>query len=181
MYLKAIGLVAIISLNGCGGSGGGTPSGASGTKEVTHNVVLSTNGALISSSYNDVSSKYIADGDSTTSNFWAGNIPGDNLVIDFGQTAKLSDVSVYTSNTSYNTSNPAIKVELSTDKQTWKRTMNPYGASDVSCSTWAAGEGKLFCVFSAEESARYMRVITNDGSVRIHEVEATGTVKVSSN
>lgn len=180
MNFKVIGLITVVSLSACGGSGGGAPSGASNTKEVTHNVVLTSNGSSISSSYNDVSAKYIADGDTTTSNFWAGNISGDNLVIDFGQAAKLSDISVYTNNTSYNSSNPAVKVELSMDKQAWKLTMNPYGASDIACPTWIVGNGKISCKFSSDESARYIRVTTNAGTVHIHEVEATGTVKISS-
>lgn len=179
MYLKVMVIASIVALSGCGGSG--TPSGASNSKQVTHNVVLSSNGASITASYNDVSMGYVVDGDTTTSNFWAGNITGDNVVVDFGQVAKLTDVTIYTNNTSYNSSNPAIKVELSEDNQSWKTTMNPYGASDIACSTWSAGSGKLSCAFSGEQNARYMRITTNSGSVYIYEAEATGTVTVSVN
>jgi hypothetical protein len=151
----------------------------SSPKTVTQNVVLTSNGAEITASYNEVSTDYIGDGDTTTSTFWAGNVDGDNFVVDFGQVAQLTNITIYTNTTSYSSSDPAIQVELSEDNATWETTMQPFGSPDIACPTWSAGSGKLSCTFAAEESARYMRVTTNDSGVHIYEVEATGTVSTN--
>jgi len=151
------------------------------TKEVTQNVALTSNGATMTATYNQESAAYVGDGDTTTSTFWAGNVAGDHVTVDFGQVAKVSDVTVFTNNTSYSSSNPAVQVQLSLDGQSWKTTMVPSfgGFSDIGCPTWNAGSGKLNCIFSIEERAQYIRITTNSGSVSIYEVEATGTVTAS--
>lgn len=178
MNLKAIGLVSVLGLVACG-SESESDQGLK-TKEVTQNVALTSNGATMSATYNQESAAYIGDGDTTASNFWAGNIADDHITVDFGQVAKVADVTVYTNNTSFSSSNPAVQVELSVDGLSWKTTMVPsFGSSDIACPTYTSGSGKLSCTFASAESAQYLRITTNAASVFIYEVEATGTVTVA--
>lgn len=169
-------LSLVLMLSACGSES----EESSATKEVTHNVALSSNGASMTATYNQESAANVGDGDTGTSTFWAGNIAGDQVTVNFGRVAKVTDVTVYTNNTSYSSSNPAVQVELSLNGQSWKTTMIPSfgGGADIGCPTWNAGSGKLSCTFSSEESAQFLRITTNSGSVSIYEVEATGTVTI---
>lgn len=180
MEFKVIGLVSVLGLVACG-SGSESDTGQKiVTKQITQNVALTSNGATMSATYNQESAAYIGDGDTTSSTFWAGNIADDQVTVDFGQVAKVADVTVYTSDTSYSSSDPAVQVELSVDGQSWKTTMVPsFGSSDIACPTYTSGSGKLSCTFASVENARYLRITTNAASVSIYEVEATGTVTVS--
>lgn len=177
MYLKLIGLALTVTLTACG-SDSDTSSGTSTLTE-SKNVALSTNGGTIESvTYDDTSAAKTIDGDTTTSEYWAGNVDGDNFIIDFGQEAELSNITIYTNTTSYSSSDPAIQASVSTDQQTWKSTLVPFGSVDISCPTWSAGSGKLICGISSAEIARYIRITTNSSAVSIYEVEVTGTVPV---
>ncbi|MDQ8037492.1 MAG: hypothetical protein REI12_08725, partial [Pedobacter sp.] len=99
--------VAAMSLTACGGggdSGGGSSGGGAPAATTPVNVALPANGATVAATYGlGTLSGFANDGDSvTTTNFWAGNITGDTLTVDFGRLRNITSVVVYTNDTSFN-------------------------------------------------------------------------------
>ncbi|MGH8493141.1 MAG: discoidin domain-containing protein [Moraxellaceae bacterium] len=143
------------------------------------NVALPANGATLAATYGLGSiASFVNDGDSTTTtNFWAANIVGDTVTIDFGRLRNVTSVTVYTNDTSFNSVSPAKYIEISSDSTVWKKTAQLTGG-DVGCSSYSAGSGKISCTFSATQSVRYLRARVTSatpGGQHIVELEAQGT------
>lgn len=180
VYLAALGAASIL-LTACGGGGdsGGSGSATTPATATPVNVALPVNGATVAATYGlGSTSAFVADGDNTTTtNFWAGNIIGDTVTIDFGRLRSVSSVTVYTSDTSFNSGSPAKYIEISADNTTWLKTAQVTG-SDVGCSSYSAGSGKISCTFPTAQSIRYFRVRVTSatpGTQHIVEMEAQGT------
>ena len=152
------------------------------------NVSLAENGGSVVATYGGAMANFVNDGDNTTTtNFWSGNIADDAVTIDFGlsrtitnnheQSRTITEISVYTNDTSFNSVSPTKYIEISADNSTWKKTAQIVG-SDVSCSTFSSGSGKIRCVFSTPQSIRYYRVRVvgaAPASQQIVEMEALGS------
>lgn len=171
--------VAAVALAACGGGGSSSTDTTSAPPPAAAiNVALSANGAAVSATFGGATANFVNDGDSTTTaNFWAGNVADDAVTIDFGQLRSVSEVTVYTSNTSFNSSSPAKYIEISADGTAWKKTAQLTGA-DVGCIAFSSGSGKIRCVFSAAQAVRYFRVrvtAVSPGAQQIVEMEAQGS------
>ena len=184
MYLKLIGLALLLSVTACGGGSendGSRFKKNNNTKEVSQNVALASNGGSIqSATYDSNAAKYAIDGDTTTSNYWAGNTADENFVISFQDSAELTKVDVYTNISTGERSNPPITIEVSTNQRTWRTLVGTPSNGGIQCSNSAFSGNKFLC-FIANEDARYIRIGTNSGDVNIYEVEVTGTVTVPIN
>jgi hypothetical protein len=73
---------------------------------------------------------------------------------------------------------PAIVLELSTNQRTWRVIMGASNDGGIPCTSWGLSSTTLSCIL-LNESARYLRITTNDSSVNIYEVDATGKMTVS--
>ena len=173
----------LISLVGCGDSNDSDGSrfknsGTSNTREVTQNVAFVSNGASIkSATYDQEGAKYIIDGNISTSNYWAGNTSNESVVIEFEKTAKTTRIEVVTNATTYNLTNPAIVLELSTNNRTWRSFMAATNDGGIQCNEWELSSNVLSCTLS-NESARYLRLKTNSNKINIYEVTVIGKVSV---
>ncbi len=159
-------------LAGCGGEG----QDYSVSTQI--NVALPVNGATVTASYDPlVTAAFVNDGDSTTvANFWAGNIPGDTVTIDFGQLRSVKSVTVYTNDTTFNAVSPEKYIEVSANNTNWQKTVQPAGG-DIACSSLLANAVRMHCAFSAAQSIRYFRVRIDSATPadqRIIEMEALG-------
>lgn len=142
------------------------------------NVALPVNGATVTATYDPlVTAAFVNDGDSTTAaNFWAGNVTGDTVTIDFGQLRSVKSVTVYTNDTSFNSTSPAKYIEVSANNTSWQKTAQPT-SGDIACSSFLADAVKIRCTFSAAQSIRYFRVRIDSATPadqRIIEMEALG-------
>ncbi len=162
--LRVTGLFSLVLLlAACGGGGGSdapAPAAAAPAPAASTpvNVSLASSGASVSASYGGATANFVNDGDSaTTTNFWAGNVSGDTVTVDFGATRTVTEVSVYTNDTSFDSGSPKKYIEISADNLSWKKTAQIIGG-DVGCSTYSSGSGRIRCVFSAPQSIRYFRV-----------------------
>lgn len=180
-FMAALSVLAITGLTACGGAepSSGDPAGGTPAAATPVNVALPGNGATVAASYGlGTLSAFVNDGDnSTTTNFWAGNITGDTLTIDFGRLRNITSVTVYTNDTSFNSGAPAKYIEISADNVTWKKTAQITGA-DVSCFIYTSGSGKISCTFAVAQSVRYFRVRITSASPagqQIVEMEAQGS------
>ncbi len=176
-------VLGTLLLAACGGGGGGESSSAAGTPStpvpaVPVNVALPANGATVSATYGGSTKDFVNDGDTTTTtNFWAGNIGGDTVTVDFGKLRNVTDVTVYTNDTSFSSSNPSKYIEVSADNASWKKTAQVVGG-DVACASYVTGTGKISCTFSTAQSIRYLRVrvtAVSPGNEHVVEIQATGT------
>lgn len=168
-------------LAACGGGGSpAVPSAAAPAEPATPvNVALTANGASVSATYgNGSTSNFVNDGDSTTTtNFWAGNVADDAVTVDFGQLRQVTEVTVYTNDTSFSSASPAKYIEVSADNSSWQKTAQVTGGN-IGCSTFSSGSGKIRCVFTTQQSLRYFRVrVTAAGPSAQHvvEMEALGS------
>lgn len=176
--LKALGLLVspvCLLLAACGG--GDSVAGAPNVTTVS-NIALSASGATVTADYGMVSTaNFVNDGDSTTiANYWAGNVTGDAVTIDFGRMRSVEKVIVYTNDTSFNSSSPEKVIEISSDNITWKTTAQ-FTGGDVSCPGYSVGSGKISCTFASPQSIQYFRVrITSatPSDQHIIEMEAIG-------
>ena len=181
--IKQTGLMffAVTLLISCGGGGGG--SSASTTPAATaKNVAKATNGSTISSTYSGNES-FVTDGDTTTTNFWVGGASGDEVKIAFDKIYAVSEITVYTNNTSFVLTNggsvttSGIRVLLSSDDTTYSEVGISLGSKkDLSCFSSSIGSGKIYCSFSSNINARYIKVIvTSDfAATNLYEVQVTG-------
>lgn len=173
--------VAIITLAlaACGGGGSSTSTSSASAPSASSpiNVALEANGASVSASYGGPTANFVNDGDSaTTTNFWAGNVTDDYVAIDFGRLRNVSEITVFTNDTSFSSSDPAKYIEVSADGSAWKTTAQAFGG-DISCTTYVAGSGKIRCVFPSAQSIRYFRVrvtAVSPAAEQIVEMEAMG-------
>lgn len=181
--LRMAGLVSLVLLlAACGGGSSDSPAAAESTPAPAAatpvNVSLTANGASVSATYGGTMANFVNDADtSTTTNFWAGNVAEDKVTVDFGSTRTVTEVSVYTNDTSFDSGSPKKYIEISADNVTWKKTAQIVGG-DVACSTFSAGSGKIRCVFSTAQSIRYFRVRVTSvapATQQIVEMVALGT------
>ena len=172
-------IFTFLAVAGCSGGGGSSKERQQTPEQPVEqkNVAAKENGATVAASYDEDGANYVIDGDSSESFFWSANIKDDDIVIDFGRASVVSDITIYTDDTSSSSSNPSKIIEVSTDKVNWRETGNTTGV-DIPCKSFKIGEGKIFCEFSSAQALRYLRIrITEEsdpGSIKIFEVEATG-------
>lgn len=160
------------------GTGGGAPAAGGGSPATPVNVALPANGASVTATYGGTTANFATDGDTTTTaNFWAGNVADDAVTVDFGKLRTVSNVTLYTNDTSFSSGSPAKYVEVSTDKTTWKKTAQVVGG-DISCLNYTSGGGKISCGFATAQAFRYLRVrvtAVSPSAEHVVELQATGT------
>ncbi len=159
--------------------------------ESTHTITVNvkkniTKNASATASYDTGNSGLVIDSDSTGSNFWSGNIPGDNLTIDIGKTYEIAQIIVHTNETSIWTTSPPVTYELSPDGENWSETLLLSGG-DIPCTyEFSISSGKIVCKISRAYSnipaveQRYFRITVNSdnvGLIQFYEVEITGWVE----
>jgi hypothetical protein len=176
--IKKVLLSAVLSstLVACGG--GGSSSGPDSTPAaVERNVALAANGATVTATYYEDGAGLVIDGDTAESTFWSANITGDSLTIDIGSVVSLSDITIYTNDTSFSSSNPTKVFEISSEGNNWLKVAQITGG-DIPCLSLSTGSGRILCEFTEPVHARYIRATitsaTSPGLIQIHEIEATG-------
>src|SRR5690606_29155439 len=124
-----------------GGSGGESPAPTAPAVAVPVNAALTANGASVAATYGGVTANFVNDGDSTTTtNFWTGNVADDAVTVDFGKLRQISEVTVYTNDTTFSSISPKKLIEVSADNLTWKTTAQMAGG-DIGCPTLSMGSG----------------------------------------
>lgn len=183
--LAVLSLPLILSLTACGGGGGGGGGvvgsggggGGGGGSQPDSNVALSSAGASASATYDNGNAGLVNDGDTSTSNFWAGNITGDSVTIDFGSVKDISSITVHTNATSFSSNNPDKRIEISEDGNTWSLTAQPIGG-DLRCAGLSIGSSRIACTLAERTDARYIRFVTtassNVGLIQVYEMEVQG-------
>ena len=179
MFFSSVSLVAC-------STGEGDEIQSTRTEYVQKNVSENTSATA---SYDSGNANLVTDGDSSTSNYWSGNIPGDNLTIDLGKTSKITKIVVHTNETSILTNNPPVTYELSLDGVNWSDTLLPSGG-DIPCNyQFAAGLDKITCdvrpgingfVQNNSVEFRYFKITVNSpnvGLIQFYEIEITGWVQ----
>ncbi|MEH6346330.1 MAG: discoidin domain-containing protein [Bermanella sp.] len=157
-------------LTACGGGGSGH---STSSNTITGNLALPTNGAEVSATYDENSAAFTTDGDNTTSLYWAGNIADDAVTVNLSSIAEVTELSIYTNDSSFNTSNPSKYIEISIDGETWNTT--GVASVDVNCSEFSVGDGKVLCKFNEAQEIQYVRVRVMNGDINIYEIEAMGS------
>lgn len=176
---KIVPTLACFAMVACGGGGGSSNNSTTNdtTDAVERNVAAKDNGATVTATYDSSGASYVIDGDITESFFWSANVTGDELKIDFGQTVSVSDITIYTNDMIFSTSNPSKIIEVSKDNTTWLETSNII-AGDIPCQSSNIGGGKMFCSFSSAQDLRYLKIrITEESEpelIKIFEVDVTG-------
>ena len=178
MKMKYVIVMALsLLLGACGGSGSPIDPLPPGDPLVERNVALASDGATVSTNYDEGSAEYVIDGDTSQSLYWSGNITDDFLKIDFGSVVELLDLTIFTNDLTFSTFNPSKVIEISVDGNSWFTTGSLVGG-DIPCLNSTTGQNRIFCEFDGVESARYLRVtITSEdspGLIKIFEVQATG-------
>ena len=166
----------LLLLSACGGSGSDDTIFLSDSTDI--NVALASNGASTFANYNDTQASKVNDGDTSTSEYWSGNIAGDYVRIDFGKIRKVNEISIYTSDTSFSSSQPNKLIELSIDNQNWSTTAQISGG-DIACSSLSLNALKITCSFSNRQQARYLRFTTkatgaSAALLNVYEMQAIG-------
>jgi hypothetical protein len=185
MYKYLLVFVSSLSILACS-TGEGDKFQSTRTDYVQKNVAENTSATA---SYDSSNASLVTDGDSSTSNYWSGNIPGDNLTIDLGEINKITKIVVHTNETSIFTNNPSVTYELSPDGVNWSKTLLPSGG-DIPCKyQFAVGSSKITCdvrpgidglVQNNSVEYRYFKITVNAanvGLIQFYEVEITGWVQ----
>ncbi|PCJ45967.1 MAG: hypothetical protein COA99_03760 [Moraxellaceae bacterium] len=168
----------MLFLGGCGGTAGQKDN-------IQYVQVNVTNNSVATASYDSSNALLVLDGDTSFANFWSGNIPGDNLVIDLGSVMPIAKITVFlfdpkaSMNQTYG---------LSKDGVVWRETMQLSGG-EVPCTTgFSIGPTKVSCKPGVASSsgnaadgayqARYFRITMNKSNVvfQVYEVEILGWV-----
>jgi len=169
--MKLISISLILGLlTACGGGGSGH---STSSNSITGNLALPTNGAEVSATYDEDSAAFTTDGDNTTSLYWAGNIADDAVTVNFGSVAEVTEISIYTNDLSFDSTNPNKYIEISIDAETWNTT--GLTSVDVTCSEFSIGDGKVFCKFKEMQEIQYVRVRVMNGDINIYEIEVMGS------
>ena len=181
--LATLSLPVILLLTACGGGGGGgggvVGNGGNGgdSPQTDSNVALASAGASASATYDNGNAGLVNDGDNSTSNFWAGNITGDSVTIDFGSVKDITSITVYTNSTTFNSTNPDKRIEISEDGNTWSLTAQLTGG-DLGCASASMASGRIECTLADRTDARYIRFTTtatsNVGLIQVYEMEVQG-------
>lgn len=174
-------MMTTMLLQACGGGGDAPPAAAAAPASTAAvNVALPSNGASVSATYGAGSiDGFVNDGDSTTTtNYWAGNISGDSVTIDFGRIRSVESVTVYTNDLSFSSASPKKVIEVSLDGNTWLKTAQITGG-DIACPTFttSSSTGRIYCAFASAQSLRYFRVrvpSATPADQHIIEMEAMG-------
>ncbi len=170
--------ITLLLLISCGGGGSDNQTNDN-TQLVDKNVALTSNGGTATATYDNGSARFVNDEDTSTSNYWAGNITNDSVTVDLGSIFQVKKIIIYTNDTSFSSTNPSKVIEVSSDNSNWSTTGNLFGG-DIPCPTASAGNGKIVCEYFSEQSFRYIRVtITasqNIGLINLHEIEVIAKV-----
>jgi hypothetical protein len=162
------GLSSLLLLSGCGGSGSENTEFLGGNSDI--NVALASNGSSISTNYDNQQSKVI-DGDTSTSESWAGNAINDYVKIDFKKTRFLKEIKIFTND---NANQANKRIEISTDNSTWKTTAQSSG-NDIDCTSFSTNTTNITCTYSSRQQARYLRFTTlTTDLLNIYEIQAFG-------
>ena len=175
--LLYLGMMSLLFISGCGGSGSGSEDTTFINGQTDINVALAINGSSASANYNDIQASKVIDGNTGISESWAGNISEDFVTIDFGKVRSLSRITIYTSDTTFNPNSPNKRIELSTDisnSSNWKTTAQESGG-DINCNTLFRTTQTIACSYSTRIDARYIRFtsLTSD-LLNVYEIQATG-------
>lgn len=161
------GLFALVAA--CGGSSSSDPAVSDRDPSPPKNVAAEVNGSVATASYDAGNAGLVTDGDTTTSNFWAGNIQNDYVEVEFDRVYEVVHFVVHT-----NTLSTAdIKVQFSADGANF---------DDVNlvsdCASLSLGSGKIQCTLSPSLDASHVRVVitaATDVTLRqVYEVEVLG-------
>lgn len=142
-YIKcALVLASTILLYSCSSSGDSDKP----TKEEPVNCYFGTDikltsqesGAVATASYDSDSASYVNDGDISHTNFWSGNVVDDYVEIDLGKPSWIDDISVRSSETFLG--REIWRVEVSTDRTQWRRTM-VMSSAYYTCSSMSVTPG----------------------------------------
>ncbi len=175
-------LVTLLTACGGGGGGGSTPSNSTPGGGVTPpqndvNVALASQGATATATYDNGNADLVNDGDTTVANFWAGNISGDYVTVDFGSSKNVASITVYTNDTGFSSNNPNKVIEVSNNGTTWLTTADLTGG-DLRCSSLSMGNGRIACTFENRTDLRYVRFTVtaqnNVGLIHVYEIQAQG-------
>jgi hypothetical protein len=168
-------ILASAVLSACGG--GGDNGGALPSVSVTppFNVALPINGASVSATYGGATASFVNDGDTTPSQYWAGNSALDTVTINFGRLRRVSSLTIYTNDTSFNSGSPKKYIEISADGLAWKKTAQITGG-DVACLNFSTNAGKISCEFATPENIQFLRarIMSDFSNQKIIEMEAMG-------
>ena len=176
---KTISLLIITSLFFLVGCGGGSDSDDTqflgGKTDI--NVALVSNGGSASANYNTVSAPKVNDGDTSTSEYWSGNVVGDAVTINFGRSRFLKEIRIYTNEAILNPIVAISLIELSVNGDDWFSTAQGSGG-DINCQTLFSSTNKITCTYSSRQEARFLRFTTkrqlDPGLVNVYELEAIG-------
>lgn len=173
---KLIFLLIISSLvlfTGCGGSGDTKFIG--GKTDI--NVALASNGGRASANYNNVSAPKVNDGDTSTSEYWSGNVVDHAVTIDFGKARFIKEIRIYTNEAILNPIVVISLIELSINGSDWFSTAQGSGG-DINCQTLFSSNNKITCTYSSRQESRFLRFTTKrqlePGLVNVYEMEAIG-------
>ena len=169
-------ITSLFFLAGCGGdSASDDTQFLGGTTDI--NVALASNGGIASANYNDISAPNVNDGDTSTSEYWSGNIIGDAVTIDFGRSRHLKEIRIYSNEAILNPIVAINVIELSANGDNWLSTAQASGA-DISCQTLLSTTNKITCTYASRQEARFLRFTTkravNPELVNVYELAAIG-------
>lgn len=169
---------ALFLLSACGGSSSDSEESNFLGGTTDSNVALASAGAVASANYNGVVAGKVIDGDTSTSEFWSGNVTNDFVSIDFGQTRSIIEIYIYTSDTSFNSAQPNKLIELSADGNNWFSTAQLSGG-DISCQNFSLNATRIYCRFSARQDVRFFKFTTkasgnNAALLNVYEMQAIG-------
>lgn len=168
-YFPSFAVFALASsLVACGGDSSSSDAGAP-APAVAVNVAAAANGGVADANYDAGNADLVNDGDTTTSNFWAGNVQNDYVEVEFDKAYTVSAFTVHTSATN----NVDTKIQFSTDGVAF---------TDVNlaaqCSTLAFGANRIACTLTSTLSASHVRVqvvaASSVGTRQIYEIEVMG-------
>jgi hypothetical protein len=162
-------------LTGCGGSSSDDTVFLG--EKIDINVALASNASTVSTSYDNQQSKVI-DGDTSTSEYWSGNVTNDSVTVNFGRIRYLKEIRIYTNEPIFNAITPNRLIELSSNGTDWFTTAQANGG-DISCLSLLPATNKITCTYASRQQARYLRFTTtkinlNAGLVNVYEMEAIG-------
>lgn len=168
-------LVVLVSsfIFGCGGDGSSSsrsPSNDDEAAEPVVNAAEQSNGGQATATYDNANAGLVNDGDTNDATFWAGNMNGDHVTVEFDREYQLGEITIHTNRTN----NVDTEVQLSTDGSN-------FDAIDLAsdCNVGLSmRSGQIICWPNPEIPATHVRVVITDpanpGTVEIHEIRALG-------
>ena len=168
-YFSSIALLALsVSLVACGGDSSSSDPVAP-AKSSAVNVAAAANGGVADASYDAGNAGLVNDGDTTTSNFWAGNVQNDYVEVEFDKAYTVSAFTVHTNATN----NTDTEIQFSTDGVTFTD-INLF----TQCQSLTIGSGRIACALASTLPATHVRVqvvvASSVGTRQIYEIEVMG-------